>query len=157
MDCSTPELPVPHHLLKLAQVHVHCVGDAIQPSHLWHPLLLLSSIFPSIRDFSNQLAVHIRQPKYWSFSMSPSNKYSGLISLKVDWFDLFAVQGTLRSLHQHHNLKASILWHSAFFMAQLSQPYVTTGKTMALTIRTFVGREMSLLSNTLSRFVINKF
>ena len=85
--------------------------------------------------------------------MSPSNKYSGLISLKVDWFDLFAVQGTLRSLHQHHNLKASILWRSAFFMAQLSQPYVTTGKTMALTIRTFVGREMSLLS----RFVINKF
>ena len=123
---------------------------------LWHPLFLLPSIFPSIRDFFNKSAVHIRWPKHWSvsFSISPSNKYSGLISLKIDWFDLFAVQGTLGSLLQHHSLKTSILWCSAFFTAQLSQPYVTTGKTIALTIQTFTGRVMSLLFNTLSRFVI---
>ena len=120
------------------------------------PLLLLPSIFPSIKDFSSESAVHIRWPKYWSFSfsISPSNECSGLISLKIDWFDLLAFQGTFRSLLQQHSSKASILWRSAFFMVQLSQPYVTTGKTIALTIRTFVGRVMSMLFNTLSRFVI---
>ena len=134
------------------------IASVMLSSHLilWHSLLLLPSIFPSIRDFSNELSVRIRWPKYWcfSFSISPSNEYSGLISLKIDWFDLLAVQGTFRSLPQHHSLKASILWHSAFFMVQLSQLYVTTGNTIALTIQTFVGRVMSLLFNTLSRFVI---
>ena len=121
---------------------------------LWCPLLL-PSIFPSIREFSSELAVHIRWPKYWSlsFSISPSNEYSWLISLKTDWFDVLAVQGTFRSLLQH-NLKASILWCSAFFTVQLSQLYVTTKKTIALTIWTFVGRVMSPLFNTLSRVVI---
>ena len=128
----------------------------IPSSHLilWHPLL--PSVFPSIRDFSNELAVQIRRPKCWSFSfsfsISPSNEYSGKISFKIDWFNL-VVQGTFRSLLQHHSSKASILWCSAFFMVQLSQPYMTTGKTIALTTRTFVGRVMSLLFNTLSRFV----
>ena len=121
---------------------------------LWCPLILLSSNFPSIRDFSNELAVCIRWPKYWSFSISPSNECSGLISFKIDWFDLLAVQGTLRSLPQCHSSKASILRHSAFFTVQVSQPYMTTGKTIALTIWTFVSRVMSLLYNTLSRFVI---
>ena len=122
---------------------------------LWCPLLL-PSIFPSIRDFSSESAVHIRWPKYWSFSfyINPSDEYSGLISLKIDWFDLLDVHGTLRSFLQHYSLKASIFWHSAFFMVQLSQPYVTTGKTIALTIQTFIGRVMSLLFNTLSRFAI---
>ena len=111
-------------------------------------LLLLPSIFPSIEVFSNELALSIRVPKYWSFSfsLSPSNEYSGLISFRIDWFELLVVQGTLKSLLQHHNLKASILWHSAFFMAQLS-PYMTTGKARALTIRTFVGKVTSLLFN----------
>ena len=115
---------------------------------LW--CLLLPSIFPSIRDFSNESAVCIRRPKYWSFrfSMSPSNEYSEFIFLKINWFDRLAVQGTLRSLTQHHSSKASILQHPAFFMVQLSQLYVTTGKTIALTIWTFVGRLMSLLLNT---------
>ena len=151
MDSSTPNLPVPHHLPKFAQVHVHCIGDAI----LWLSLLLLSSIFPSIRDFSSEWAVRIRWPKYWSFnfSINPSNEYSGLISFKIDWFDLLAVQGTYRSLLQHHSSKASVLWHSAFFTVQLSLWYMTTRKTIALTIRTFVGRVMSLLFNTLSKFV----
>ena len=109
---------------------------------LWCPILLLPSIFPSMRDFSNESAVCIRWPKYWSFSgsISHSSEYSGLISLKIDWFDLFAVQGTFRSLLQNHSSKASIFWHSAFFTVWLSQPYVTTGKTIALTIWTFVGR-----------------
>ena len=155
MDCSTPSLSVPHHLLKFAQVHVHCIGDAIQPSH---PLMLsspLPSISPSIRDFSNQSAVHIRWPKYWSFnfSISPSDEYSGLISLKIDWFDLHAVQGTLKSLLQHHSLKASILQQSVFFMVQLLQPHKTTGKNIALTRLNFVGKVRSLLFNMLSRFV----
>ena len=120
---------------------------------LWRPLLLLSSIFP--RDFSNESAVRIRWPKYWSFSFStgPSNKYSQLTSLKIDWFDLRPVQGTLRSLLQHHSSKTSILRRSTFFVVQLSQPYLTTGNTTALTTRTFAGRVMSLLYNTLSRFV----
>ena len=122
---------------------------------LCHPLLPLS-IFPSIRVFSNESALHIRWPKYWSFSfrISPSNEYSGLISLRMDWLDLLVVQGTLKSLLQHHNSEASILQHSAFFIVQLSHPYMTTGKTMALTRWTFVGKVMSLLLNMLSRLVI---
>ena len=109
---------------------------------LCHPFLFLPSIFLSLRVFSKELAVHIRWPKYWSFSfnISPSSEYSGLISLKIDWFYFLAVQGTLKCLLQHHNLKASILWHSAFFMVQLSYLYMTTGRTVALTIWTFVGK-----------------
>ena len=123
---------------------------------LWGPLLLLPSIFPCIRVCSNESALHIRWAKYWSFSfsISPSSEYSGLISFRIDWFDLLAVQGTLRSLLQHHSSKASILWHLAFFMVQLLHPFMTTGKTIALTIWTFVGKVMSLLFNILSRFVI---
>uniref|UniRef100_A0AC11DRQ6 Uncharacterized protein n=1 Tax=Ovis aries TaxID=9940 RepID=A0AC11DRQ6_SHEEP len=122
---------------------------------LCHPLLLLPSISPSIRVSSKESVLHIRGPKYWSysFSISPSNEYSGLISFRIDRLDLLAVQGTLKSLLQHHNLKASILWHSAFFMVQLSCPYMTTGKTIALTRLTFVGKVMSLLFNMLSRLV----
>ena len=111
---------------------------------LWCPLLLLPSIFPSIRDFSNEFSVCIRWPKYWGLSISPSSEYSGLISLKIDRFDLLAIQGTFRSLLQHHSLKSSILWCSAFFTVQLSQPFMTTEKTIALTIWTFVSRVMSL-------------
>ena len=120
------------------------------------PLLLLTSIFPSIRVFSNESALHIRWPKYWSFSfnISPSNEHSGLISFRMDWLDLLAVQGTLKSLLQYHRSKASILWCSAFFIVQLSHPYMTTGKTIALTRWTFVGKVMSLLLNMLSRLVI---
>ena len=121
---------------------------------LCHPLLLLPSIFPSIRVFSNDSVLHIRWPKYWNFSISPFNEYSGLISFRMDSFDLFVVQGTLKSLLQHHSSKASILWHSAFFIVQLSHPYMTTGKTIALTRQTFVGKVMSLLFNMLSRLVI---
>ena len=154
-DCSTRGLPAPHHHPKFARVHVHCISDAGSHLILWRPLLLLSSIFPSIRDFSNESAVPIRWPKYWSFTFSFSlSKYSGLICLEIDWFDLLAVYGTFRNLLQYHSSKASILWRSAFFMVQLSQPYLTTGKTIASTIQTFVGRVMSLLFNTLSRFVI---
>ena len=122
---------------------------------LCYPLLLLPSIFPSIRVFSNELALCIRWPKYWSFSfsISPSNEYSGLISFRIDWFDVLAVQGTLESLLQHHSSKASILWHSAFFIAQLSHLHMTTGKTIAFTRWIFVGKVMSLLFNMLSRFV----
>ena len=123
------------------------------PNHLilCCPLLHLSWIFPSIRVFSNELALRIRWPKYWrfSFSISPSSEYSGLISFRIDWFDLLAAQGTLKSL-KHHSSKAPILWCSAFFMAQLSHPYTTTGKAIALTIRTFVGKVRSLLFNMLS-------
>ena len=128
------------------------------PNHLilCCPLLLLPSIFPSIRVFSNELALCMRWPKFWSFSFStsPFSEYSGLISFRMNWLDLLAVQETLRSLHQHHSSKASILWHSSFFIVQLSHPYMTTGKTIALTRRTFVGKVMSLLFNTLPRFVI---
>ena len=120
---------------------------------LCHPLLL-PPIFPSIRVFSNELTLHIRWPKYWSFSFSPSDAYSGLISFKMDWLDLLAVQGTLKSLLQHHSSEASILRRSAFFTVQYSHPYMTTGKTIALTRRTFVGKVMSLLLNMLSRLVI---
>ena len=121
------------------------------------PVLLLPSVFPSIRVFSSELALCIRGPKYWSFSLSisPSNEYSGLISFRIDWFDLLEVQNILKSLLQHHSLKTSILPYSAFFMVQLSHPYMTTRKTIALTIWTFVSKVISLLLNTLSRFVID--
>ena len=135
--------------------------SAMPSNHLilCRPLLLPPSIFPSLRVFSNESVLHIRWPKYWSFSfsISPSNEYSGLISLRIDWFDLLAVQGTLKNLLQHHNSKASILQHSAFFTVQLSHPYLTTGKTIALTRQTFVGKIMSLLFNILSRLVIAFF
>ena len=133
---------------------------SVRPSNqliLCRPLILLPSIFPRIWVFSNESALHIRWPKYWSFSfnISPSNEYSALISFRMDWLDLLAVQGTLKSLLQHHSSKASILWHSAFFIVQLSHPYMTTGKTIALTRRTFVDKVMCLLFNMLSRLVIN--
>ena len=123
---------------------------------LCHPLLLLPPIPPSIRVFSNESTICIRWPKYWSFSfnISPSNEHPGLISFRMDWLDFLVVQGTLKSLLQHHSSKASILWHSAFFTVQLSHPYMTTGKTIALTRWTFVGKVMSLLLNMLSRLVI---
>ena len=132
--------------------------ESVMPSsHLCRPLLFPPSIFPSIRVFSNESALSIRWPKYWSFSfnISPSNEYSVLIYFRMDWLDLLAVQGTLKSLLQHHSSKASILWRSAFFMVQLSHPYMTTGKTIALTRWTFVGKVMSLLFNMLSRLVIS--
>ena len=133
--------------------------ESVMPSNhfiLCRPLLLPLSIFPSISDFSNESVLHIRWPKYWScsFSISPSNEYSGLISFRIDWLDLLEVQGTLKSLLQHHSSKASILQHSAFFIVQLSHPYLTTGKTIALTIQTFVSKIVSLLLNMLSRFVL---
>ena len=130
MDYSTLSYPVHHQLPQLAQIHVHWVGDAIQPSHPLSSPFLLPSIFPSIRVFSNESVLCIKWPKYWSFSfsISPSNEQSGLISLRIDWFDLLAVQGTLKSLLQHHSSKASILRHSAFFTVQLSHPYMNTGK-----------------------------
>ena len=124
--------------------------------HILCHLLILPLIFPSIGDFSNESVLCIRWPKYWnfSFSISPANEHLVLISFRMDWLDLFAFQGTLKTLLQHHSSKASILWHSAFFMAQLWHPYMTTGKNVALTIKTFVGKIMSLLFNMLSRFVI---
>ena len=132
--------------------------ELVMPSNhliLCHPLLL-PSVFPSIRVFSSESALRIRWPKYWSFSLniSPSNEHPGLISFRMDWLDLLAVQGTLKSLLQHYSSKASILWNSAFFIVQLSHPYVTTGKTIALTRRTFVGKVVSVLFNMLSRLVI---
>ena len=132
--------------------------QSVMPSNhliLCHPLLP-PSVFPSIRVFSTESAFHIRQPKCWGFSFSihPSNEYSGLISFRMDWFGLLAVQGTLKSLLQHHSSKASVLWRSAFFIVQLSHPYMTTGKTVALTRQTFVGKVMSLLFNVLSKLVI---
>ena len=135
--------------------------ESVNPSNhltLCHPLLLLPLIFPSIRVFSNESALRIRWPKYWSFnfSISSSNEYPGLISFRMDWLDLLAVHGTLKSL-QHHSSKASILRHSAFFIVQLSHPCMTSGKTIALTRRTFVGKLMSLLFNMLSRLVITFF
>ena len=156
MDCSTPGSSVIHSLsslLKFMSTEIVMLSN-----HLFFccPLLLLPSVFPSIKVFPSELALHIRWPKYWSFSFSiyPSNEYSELISFKIDRFDFLAVQGTLKSLLQHYNLKASILWHSAFSMVQLSHLYMTTGQTIALTIWTFVGKLMSLLFNTLSRFVV---
>ena len=136
-----PGCSIHHQLLEFTQTHVHWVGDAI----LCHPLLLLPSIFPSIGVFSNESIPRIRWPKYWnfSFSISPSNEYSGLISFRMDWLDLLAIQGTLKSLPQHHSSKASILCCLIFFTVQLLHPYMTTGKTIALTRWTFVGKVMS--------------
>ena len=130
MNCSMPGFSVLPYLPEFAQTHVHWVSDSIQPSHPFLPLLLLPSIFPSIRVFFRELALHTRWPKYWSFSFStsPSNEYSRLISFRIYWFDLLSVQGTLKSLLQHHKLKPSILWRSAFFIVQLSHPYMATGK-----------------------------
>ena len=147
MNRSTPGLPVHHQLLEFTQTHVHWVSDAIQPSH---PLSSPSS--PALNLFQhqglfNESALPIRWPKYWSFSfnISPFNEHPGLISFRMDWLDLLAVQGTLKSLLQHRSSKASTLQHSAFFTVQLSHPFMTTGKTIALTRRTFVGKVMSLL------------
>ena len=161
MDCGTPGFTVhhqwtPNELLKLTQTHVHWVGDIIQPSHP------LSSPSPPAFSLSqhqglcNQSVLHIRWPNYWSFSfsISPSNEYSGLTSCRIDWFDLLAVQGPLKRLLQHHSSKASTLQHSAFFIVQLSHPYMTPGKTIALTRWTFADKVMSLLFNMLSRLVI---
>ena len=155
MDCSMPSFPVHHQLPKRTQTHFHQVSDAIQPSHPLYPLLFPPSIFPSIRVFSHESVFHIRWPKFWSFSFSiiPSNEYSELISFRIDWLDLLAVEGTLKSLLQHHSSKASVLQHSAFFIVQLSHPYMTTGKSIALTRWTFVGKVMSLLLNMLSMLV----
>ena len=156
MNRSTPGLPVHHqvpHLPKFMFI------ELVMPSNhliLCHLLVLLPSIFPNIRVFSNESALCIRWPKYWSFSfnISPTNEYPGLIFFRMDWLDLFAVQGTRKSLLQHHSSKASILWCSAFFIVQLSHPYMTTGKTIALTRWTFVDKIMFLLFNMLSRLVI---
>ena len=152
MDCSKAAFPVHYQLPELTQIHVHWVGDAIPSSHPLCPLLLLPSIFPRIRIFSNESVRHIRWPKYWnfSFSISPSNEYSGLIFFGIDWFDLLAAQGTLKSLLQHHSSKASILQCSDFFIVLISYPYMTTGKTITLTRWTFVGKVTSLLFNMLS-------
>ena len=130
MDCSMPGFPVLHHLPELAQTHVHWVGDAIRSSHPLSSSSPLPSVFPSIRVFSNVSSLCIRWPKYWSFSfsISPTSEYSGLIFFRIDWFDLLAVQGTLKSLLQQHSSKASDLQHSTFFMVQLLHPYMTTGK-----------------------------
>ena len=143
----------PRSLVKLMSI------ESVMPSNhliLCCPLLLLPSVIPTIRVFSNESALHIRWPKYWSFSfnISPSNEHSGLIFFRMDWLDLLAVQGTLKSLIQHHNSKASVLQHSAFFIVQLLHPYMTTGKTIALTRWTFVGKVLSLLFSMLSRLVV---
>ena len=156
MNCSTPGSSILCYFLVFAQIHVHWVSDAIQPSH---PLLRTSAAALSLsqhQGLSQWLSSHIWWPEYWSFSfsISPSNEYSGLISFRIDWLDLLAVQETLKSLLQHHNSEASILWHSAFFMVQLSHPYMTTGKTIALTKWTFVSKVMSLLFSMLSRYLI---
>ena len=156
MDCSTPGLPVHHQFPEFTQTHV---DRFVMPSShliLSHPLLLLPPVPPSIRVFSNGSTLRMRWPKYWSFSFSiiPSKEIPGLISFRMDWLDLLAVQGTLKSLLQHHSSNASILRRSAFFTVQLSHPYMTTGKTKALTRRTLVSKVMSLLLNMLSRLVI---
>ena len=158
MNCSTPGFPVLHYLLEF-QVHVPWSGDAIQPSHPLLPSSPFAFNLSRCRVFSNELALRIRWPNYWSFSVSisPSNEYSGLISFRIDWLYFLAVQGTLKGLLQHYNSKASILQHSAFFRVQLSHPYMTAGKNIALTIQIFVRKVMSLLFNTLSRLVIAFF
>ena len=156
MDCGTAGFPVLHYLVEFAQIHVHWVGDAIKPSHPLSPLLLLPSIFPSIRFLSNESTLVIRWPKYWSFSFSigTCNEYAVLVSFRIDWFNL-EVQGILESLLQHHNLKASVLQCSVFLMVvQLSHTNMATGKTIALTIQIIISKVMSLLFNMLSRFVI---
>ena len=149
LNCNTPGLPVHHQLPEFTQTHVHRVADAIQPSHLCRPLLLLPPIPPCIRVFSNESTLHMGWPEYWSFSfsISPPKEIPGLISFRMDWLDLPAVQGILKSLLQYHSSKASILRHSAFFTVQLSHLHMTTGKTIALIRRTFVGKIMSLLLN----------
>ena len=146
MNCSTPGLPVHHQLLGFAQTHVHQVSDAIQPSHPLWPLLLLPTIPPSIRVFSNESTLCMRWPKYWSFSFSiiPSKEIPGLISFRIDWLDLLAVKGTLKSLLQHHSSKASVLQCSAFFIVHLLHLFMTTVKTIALTRWTFVREVISL-------------
>ena len=148
--------PVHHQLPELTQTQVHWVRDAIQPSHPLSSPSPPTFNFPSIRVFSKESVLFICRPKYWSFSfiISPSNEYSGLISFRMDCLDLLSVQGTLKSLLQHHSSKALILQHSTFFIVQLSHPYMTTGKTIALTRWTYVGKVMSLLFNMLSRLVI---
>ena len=154
MDCSMPgflSITNSQSLLKLMSIKL------VMPSNhliLCHPLFLPSSTLSSIRVFSNESVLCIRWPNYWSFSISPPNEYSGLISCRIDLLDLLAFQGTLKSLLQHHSSKASILWHSAFFIVQFSHPFMTIGKTIALTRQIFVGKEMSLLFNMLSRLVI---
>ena len=157
MKCSMPGFPVLHQLPEFTETHVQS-SQVMPSSHLilCHLLLLLPPIPPSIRVFSNESALHMRWPKYWSFSFSiiPSKEVPGLISFRMDWLDLLAVQGTLKSLLQHHTSKASILQRSAFFTVQLSHPYMTTGKTIVLIRWTFVGKVMSLLLNMLSRLVI---
>ena len=147
MNLSTLGLPVHHHLLEFTQTHVHRVGDAIQPSHPLSFLLLLPPIPPSIRVFSNESTLRMRWSKYWSFSFSiiPSKEHPELISFRMDWLDLLAVQGTLKSLLQYHSSKASIFQPSTFFMVQLSHPYMTTGKTITLTRWTFVGKVIDCL------------
>ena len=159
MNHCTPGLPVHHHLPEFTQTHVYRVGDIIQPSHPLSSPSLPPPVPPSIRVFSNESTPCMRWPKYWSFSFSiiPSKEIPGLISFRMDCLDLLAVQGTLNSLLQHHSSKASILQHSAFFTVQLSHPYVTTGKTIALTRRTLAGKVMSLLLNMLSRLVGHNF
>ena len=156
MNRSTPGLPIHHQLLEFTQTM--CIESVMPSSHLilCRPLLLLPPIPPSIMVFSNESVFHIRWPKYWSFTfnISPSKEHPGLISFRMDWLDLLAVQGTFKSLLQHHSSKASILQHSAFFTVQLSHPYMTTGKTISLTRWTFVGKVMSLFFNMLSRLVI---
>ena len=154
MDCSTPGLPVHHQLPELSQTRVHWVGDVTQPSHPLSSPSPPAFSLSSIRVFSNESTLCMRWPKYWSFSfsISPSNEYSGLISFRMDWLALLAVQRTLKSLLQCHSSKASILRCSTFFIAQLSHPYIATGKTTALTRRTFAGKVMSLLFNMLSTF-----
>ena len=146
MNHSTPGLLVHHQLPEFTQTHIHRVGDAIQPSHPLSSPSLAPNPSQHQRVFSNESTLHMRWPKYWSFSfsISPSKEHLGLISFRMDWLDLLAVQGTLKSLLQHHSSKASILQHSAFFTVQLSHPYMNTGKTIALTRRTFVGQVMSL-------------
>ena len=156
MNHSMPGLPVHHQPPEFTQTHVHRVRDSIQPSHSLSFLLLLPPIPPSIRVFSNESTLPMRWPKYWSFRFSiiPSKEIPGLISFRMDWLDFLAVQGTLKSLLQHHSSKASILQYSAFFIVQLSHPYMTAGKTVALTRETFVGKVTSLLFNKLSMLVI---
>ena len=156
MDHSTPGLPVHHQLPESTQTHLHWVSDAIQPSRPLSSTSPPAFKFPSIRVFSNESTLRMRWPKYWSFSfnISPTNEHPGLISFMMDWLDLLAVQGTLKSILQHYSSKASILQCSAFFIVQLSFPYMTTRKTIAVTRWTFVGKRMSLLLNMLSRLVI---
>ena len=156
MNRSMPDLPVHHQLPEFTQTHIHQVSDASSHLILFRPHLLLPPIPPSIRVFSNKSTLHMRWPKDWSFSfsISSSNEHPGLISFRMDWLDPFAVQGTLKSLLQYHSSKSSILQCSAFFTVQLSHPYMTTGKTIALTRQTFVVKVMSLLFNMLSRLVI---